>query len=300
MTIEKTARPTLTAVEMDIGDECRFTLTDGSTRSIRLRHASAGIYSSNLASLPAPGPHAKVVLQMTADVEIDGHRLTLKRWVGSQESFYEPWELFGVRLWLDATDTLFQHLTEKHGACRPRKAARFAIQDARLRICPPLLHAWCPLPRGGLKIEDCYQGSDCWLGPYFGVDAHGGLDINHPAGTPIWAPFCLDDHALFNSLAAGDNNNRWRAGKSWPDGSRWIIQVHHLIRLLVPEHTPVDAGTVVAESAGVWVGSHPHSHFVFGVVEPGQTDEDKILLDPWILFWQMYRDREAVMAGQAR
>jgi len=41
-------------------------------------------------------------------------------------------------------------------------------------------------------------------------------------------------------------------------------------------------------------GSHEHSHFVFGVVEPGA--EESILLDPWILFRQMYEDREATTA----
>jgi hypothetical protein len=34
-------------------------------------------------------------------------------------------------------------------------------------------------------------------------------------------------------------------------------------------------------------GAVDHSHFVFKVHDRGET----ILLDPWILFWQMYRDR---------
>lgn len=117
-----------------------------------------------------------------------------------------------------------------------RKAARFAVEDASARICPVLLHPWCPLPEGGLRIEDCYEGSDCWMGPYFGADAHGGLDINHPAGT-------------------------------------------HL-----------------ADGAGVWNGSHEHSHFAFKVIEPGEDDADAIPLDPWILFRQMYQDRRITQA----
>jgi len=44
----------------------------------------------------------------------------------------------------------------------------------------------------------------------------------------------------------------------------------------------------------IHTGSHEHSHFVFGVVEPGA--EEAILLDPWILFRQMYEDREATTA----
>lgn len=289
MNLHKTARSTLTAVELDIGDTLHFSLASGETRAIRLLKTSASVWSSNLDQVE-PGPLAKVVLKMFCTLEVDGHPVSINRWVGSQESFYEPVEIFGMRIWFDACRDLFDHLTENHGTCKPRKAGRFALQDASLDIAPTRLHPWCPLPRGGLRIEDCYQGSDCWMGPYFGVDAHGGLDLNHSPGTPIWAPMAFDEHGLFNSVAAGDNNNRWRGIKRWPDGSAWILQVHHLVRLRVPENQPVEAGALLADAAGVWVGSHEHSHFVFGVVEPGETGEDRILLDPWILFWKMYRD----------
>lgn len=291
MIVEKTARTTLTAVELDIGDELHFTLASGVVRRIKINHASAGIYSSNLDTLAKPGPLAKVVLQMNCKLEIDDTPVTLVRTVGSQASFYEPWELFGMRIWFDGCQKLFEHLTEDHGACKPRKQVRLAVQDATLRICPVLLHPWCPLPDGGLRIDDCYQGSDCWLGPYFGTDAHGGLDINHPSGTPLWTPIAVDEQAYFESLATGANNNRWRGTKRWADGSSWVIQAHHIIRLLHPENTPLDAGLHYAETAGVYIGSHEHTHFAFSVIEPGGTFEDRILLDPWILFWQMYRDR---------
>ncbi len=298
MIIEKTARPTLTAIELDTDDELHFTLLDGTVRRIRLLETRAGVWTSNLDQLPKPGGLAKVVLRMSFQFEIDGHRVEVNRWVGNQDSFYPPWELFGMRLWFDACIELFDHLKENHGACRPRKRARIAVQDASLRICPVLLHPWCPLPEGGLRIEDCYQGSDCWMGPYFGVDAHGGLDINHPAGTPLWTPFAMDDHGYFTSVAAGDNNNRWRGVKRWPDGSSWIIQTHHLVRLRVPEGGPLEAGTHLGDGAGVRSGTHEHSHFVFAIVEPGAGEQDKVLLDPWILFWQMYRDREQTRAGR--
>jgi hypothetical protein len=292
MIIEKAARPTLTTVELNVGDELHFALASGGVRRIRIISASAGVYASNLDALPKPGPLAKVVLQMNCKIEIDGVPVALVRTVGSQASFYEPWELFGMRIWFDGCQALFEHLTENHGACKPRKQVRLAVQDATLRICPVLLHPWCPLPEGGLRIEDCYQGSDCWLGPYFGIDAHGGLDINHAAGTPLWTPIAVDEQAYFESVATGANNNRWRGIKRWADGSSWVIQAHHIIRLLHPEHTPLEAGLHYAETAGVWVGSHEHTHFAFAVVEPGGTFEDRVLLDPWILFWQMYRDRQ--------
>ena len=40
------------------------------------------------------------------------------------------------------------------------------------------------------------------------------------------------------------------------------------------------------------VGSHEHSHFIFRV----RDHDDEIMLDPWILFRQMYRDRERTTA----
>ena len=295
MIIEKIARPTLTAVELDHGDELHFVLAGGQTRRIRVLKSGAEVEQSNLATLPKPGPLAKVVLRMYLCLSIDGHEFSIARRVGSQESFYSPWEFFGLRLWFDACTGLFDHLKEDHGSCKPRKHVRLAVQDASQRICPVLLHPWCPLHEGGLRIEECYQGSDCWMGPYFGVDAHGGLDINHPAGTPIWTPIALDDHRYFNSIAAGDNNNRWRGTRRWADGSTWVLQVHHLLRLRVKEGGPLDAGVLLADAAGVHIGSHEHSHFVFGVIEPGAAESDKILLDPWILFWQMYQDRQSVM-----
>ncbi|RMD76625.1 MAG: hypothetical protein D6820_12375 [Lentisphaerae bacterium] len=211
----------------------------------------------------------------------------LEREIATQNSFYEPWEFFGIRLWFDAVADIFTFLNETHGECRPRKQARFAVQDARLRICPVRLHPWCPLPPEGLRIEDCYNGEDCWLGAYFGASAHGGLDINHPAGTPIWAPLDIHDHFYFNSVQDGANNNRWRGLHFWSNGSQWILQTHHMIRLTVPEYSWLPAGTQFAEGAGVWVGSHEHSHFVFRIFEYGELYH----LDPWILFWQMYRDQ---------
>ena len=296
MVIEKSTRETLLAVEMDVGDQLRLRLADGSFRTITLESTWAAVDETTLAQIKKPQPHAYTVLRMHCRLRIDNIAVDLARWVGNQKSFYEPLELMGLRIWFDGCAALFEFLNEDHGPCKPRKAARFAIQESSRRICPVLLHPWCPLPRNGLRIKDCYEGSDCWMGPYFGADAHGGLDINHPAGTPIWTPIPIDQQALFNSLAAGDNNNRWRGVCQWPDGSAWVLQVHHLIRMVVPENVPLRAGVQLAESAGVHVGSHEHSHFVFKIREPQTPDDAEILLDPWILFWQMYRDRALTIA----
>ncbi|MFC1672007.1 hypothetical protein ACFL01_02605, partial [Planctomycetota bacterium] len=234
-------------------------------------------------------PQGRTDYRFECHMTIDGEPFTMEREVSTQRSFYEPWVVNGMRIWLDAVDDIFEFLTETHGECRPRKDARLAIQDAALRICPERVHPWCPLPEGGLKIEDCYNGEDCWLGAYFGASAHGGLDINHPAGTPLFAPIDIDDHYLYDRIEDGDGNNRWRGTHRWPDGSKWILQSCHMIRLTVSEHEPVRAGQQYAEGAGVSVASHKHSHFIFKVQDEGE----EILLDPWILFWQMYRDLEA-------
>jgi len=303
MILERHAKPTLTAVELDRGDTLRFTRMDGRTVALTLRGTGARVLRTTLPVPKLQHPGALTELRFHADVEIDGIALRLERELCTPQSFYEPWEVAGLRLWFDAVDDLFEFMEETHGACRPRRHARFALQDATLRVCPPLLHPWCPLAEEGLDIRECYNGDDCWMGPYFGASAHGGLDINHPRGTPVWAPIDLDDQWLFNRVPEA-NNNRWRGVRTWPDGSAWTLQVHHVIRLTVPERTPLQAGRQFAEGAGVRVGSHDHSHFVFRVREGGDPaaaeshngrdpDSADILLDPWILFWQMYQDRAA-------
>ena len=287
MRIERTAKSTLTVVEMDPGDELAFTTADGVCHRIGL-HLTCGcrlseIYGrSGIMPPAAPGAY-----RFWARLTIDGATLELNRYVGTQDCFYAPWEFNGLRIWLDAVDEIFQILEETHGSCRPRKRARLAFQDASLRICPTPLHPWCPLPGGGLRLTDCYRGEDCWLGPYDGCSAHAGLDINHPAGTPLWTPIAVDDHRLVAAVARGDANNRWEGVRRWEDGSTWALRTSHVIRLVVPERSPLSAGVRYADGAGVAVCYREHTHFEFEVREYGETYR----IDPWILFWQMYRDQ---------
>lgn len=296
MLIRKRAKDTLTAVEMNRGETLEFALASREIVRIELVSTAAEVISTTLKQLKVEEDAARTHYRFRCVLRINGAEHLLEREVPTQRSFYEPWCIAGVHIWFDAVNDIFQFLTETHGQCRPNKHARFAIQDATLGICPEPLHPWCPLPDGGLKIESCYRGEDCWLGPYNGASAHGGLDINHPKLTPLWAPLDLDDQFYFNSLAMGHNNNRWRGIRRWPNGAEWILQAHHMTSLTVPEHTPVAKGQQFAQGAGVHSGAVDHSHFVFKVDDEGET----ILLDPWILFWQMYRDVSRMSHGQRR
>jgi hypothetical protein len=291
---------TLFPWEANLDDTLTLTNNSGSTWVITPRSTKVVLDSTTL-SQPDQRPliperQGKTVIRMHLVLEINHHSLELVRWVGNDQSFYQPWEFMGLRIWLDTIDDIFEILSETHGTCRPRKKVRLAFHLANQRICPVLLHPWCPIPSPTIRIQHCYSGTDCWLGPYWGAEAHGGLDINHPAGTPIWTPFAIHNQELLASISQGDQNNLWQGWHRWPDGTSWIIQVHHFIRLHNPLDIPLEAGTLLADGAGVAIGSHEHSHFEFAIVPKGMTETDKIQLDPWILFWQMYQDRQTTMA----
>ena len=289
------AKDTLTAVEMDRGEIEEFERVCGEVVRIELVSTQARVLRTTLQQPRVEEDGARTDYCFNCVLKINGLEHVLEREVSTPRSFYEPWEIQGVRIWFDAVRDIFDFLGETHGECRPRKRARFAIQDATLRICPEPLHPWLPLPPGGLRIEDCYRGEDCWLGAYNGASAHGGLDINHPKGAPLWAPLDIDDHFYFNSLATGHRNNGWRGIHRWSNGAEWILDAYHMTELTVPERQPIRKGRQFAWGAGVFSGCFEHSHFVFKIHDYGET----ILLDPWILFWQMYQDQKADHGMQA-
>jgi hypothetical protein len=97
---------------------------------------------------------------------------------------------------------------------------------------------------------------------------------------------------MVDSKARGDSNNRWEGVRHWDDGATWVLKTSHVIRLRVPEGGPLPAGMHYADGAGVAVCYREHTHFGFEVREFGES----YTIDPWILFWQMYRDREATLA----
>lgn len=286
--IQRIAKDTLTPVELNIGDKLRFTLHNGQIREVTLLATEAHV-------IDYP------VYSFSAVLDIDGQNYTFTRFVPTQDSFYEPLEVNGMRLWLDAISDIFKDdggwMAEKDTsvflACRPKRKARLVVNDALDRICPDSIFWWYPETRPQIDVATCYDGNDTWLGPYnWSSLAHGGLDINMTNGTPLYAPIRVDEQYLFDSLAAGDDNNRWRGIRRWSNGSIWWLQAHHLNTMLVPEHQPLERGVNYALTAGVKVGGIPHTHFVFRVFEDG----DAYFLDPWIFFWQTYRDN--LVSGQ--
>lgn len=278
--IERQAKDTITAVELNRGESLQFRLLNGQVRQLTLKETSAEILLK---------AHEGLLYHFTCNVTIDGHEMLMERYVGCQESFYEPYVISGMRVWFDAVTDIFDFLPETHGKCKPNKEARFAVADASISICPEEIKPWCPMARDFIDIKECYNGDDCWLGAFHGKEAHGGLDINHPRGTEIFTPIDVDDQFLYKSLTAGDTNNGWRGVRKWANGDVWNISVSHILRLLHPQHRPLKAGTHIAEGAGVWTWAHSHSHFMFTVT--GQ-DGQEIRLDPWIIFWQIFENNK--------
>lgn len=317
--VELAAKDTLSVVEMDHGDVLNFRLRSGRVCTIELETTSAAIVEKV--------ERGGIVYRFSLGVRIDGQPITLRRYVCSQECFYEPYVVDGVRIWPDTVRDVFELIPIRYPRkgnlrCLPRKSARLALQDATLRICPQQTHPWIQDERNMLDVSKCYNGDDCYLGPYLGQACHVGLDINHAKGNPLFAPIDFDTQAYFNSLVAGDNNNRWRGIRRWDNGDVWALQSHHLIKLMVPQKRPLATGTMYATTAGVYVGSHQHTHFEFKIARPrpqsetAETAEEDTVsigvpvdfddhaeiagqepevlhLDPWIVFWQIFEDRKA-------
>ncbi|MEZ0266731.1 MAG: hypothetical protein ACAI43_18540 [Phycisphaerae bacterium] len=290
-TIERKSKATITPFGLNHNDTLRFTLAGGTPWEMTLLSTSASI-TERLAR-PARGGGDIAAYAFECLLVVNGNQHRIRREVGTQASFYEPTPIDGVNVWFDAASCAFKEdggfMAEKDWTlglvCQPSHKARFVVHETGLPVCPDPIGPWYPNPANRLDIRDCYDGKDCWMGPYQGASAHCGLDINMKAGTILSAPIAFDDHYLFHSTAAGFNNNRWRGVRRWPDGSEWWLQAHHLIKMLVPERTPLRAGTPYATTAGVMVGLHQHSHFILRIIEQGGD----FLIDPWILFWESFR-----------
>ena len=287
--VDRVAKDTITPISLNYRDELRFRLRNGEMRKLTLLRTSAAVLRHD-----ARGGVAQY--GFTAELQIDGVKHVIQRVVPAQESFYEPLIVGGMRIWLDSVSDIFSDdggfMEEKDISigisCRPKRKARLVVNDVTDRICPPQLTWWYPESKDHIDIAECYQGEDVWMGPYLGRLAHGGLDINMPSGTPLFAPLRFDDHYLFDALNRGDKNNRWRGVRKWDNGAIWWLQAHHLNRMLTPLDGTLKQGTKYAETAGVAIGNREHTHFVFRVIEEGES----YWIDPWILFWQTFQDHK--------
>lgn len=177
-----TIRNILHGVELDVGESVTVRLGDGRERRIKILHAEvAGVHRGPLPY--APDREGAVSYRFACRLEVNGQEEHLTRTVPSQENFRDPPTVDGVHIWLDATGEVAD-LLGQHGPgnrCLPTKAVRLALWEAGGRICASLLHPWCPLPPGLLRVEDCYRGEDVWMGPYDGCECHGGLAGHQPS-----------------------------------------------------------------------------------------------------------------------
>lgn len=294
---ERKSKSTLTPIGLNHNDTLRFTLRDGKPWEMTLFKTSAEVIARlEPARVRRDASHESgdiAAYAFECDIRINGKEHHLRREVATQASFYEPWQIDGVHVWFDAASCAFKDdggfMAEKDWRmgliCQPSHKGRFIVHEADLPICPEPILPWYPNDTLKLDIRQCYNGEDCWMGPYAGASAHCGLDLNMKAGTILSTPIAFDDHYYFHSTAAGFNNNRWRGVRRWADGSEWWLQSHHLIKMLVPERTPLKSGVPYATTAGVHIGAHQHTHFNFRIQEQGGD----FLIDPWILFWESFR-----------
>lgn len=292
-TVKKSARATLTVVEMNHGEVLEFKLKNGRVRRLKVVDTWAGVLLSNapgswLHRPEGPAIPNRMVYGFHCRLELDGKLLTLERVVGTQDSFYEPMVQAGVRIWLDAVDGIFSFLEETHGSCRPAKQARLVLQDASLDICPEKIRPWFAGMAQAVRIENCYTGEDCWLGAYDAKEAHGGLDLNLEPGTLLTAPIKVDGQGLSMSVEKGGRNNYWQGRRSWPDGSEWVLEAGHMGKPLAKAGKPLAAGGKIGPTGLTAVGYVPHVHFRFLIRQDGQ----EYTIDPWIMIWQGLRDEK--------
>lgn len=145
MVLTGEAKGTLAPLGLERGDALRFVLRDARPREMTLLATSAQVLECGCVS--HHGHHMMegdiAVYGFDCDLRINGRQVHLRRYVGSQESFYEPWEQDGAHLWFDAVSAIFEEEGGFMGKkdwrggllCKPHREARFAVQDAALAIC---------------------------------------------------------------------------------------------------------------------------------------------------------------------
>ena len=291
---ELKAKSTLTVTEMNVGEKMYFKLISGRKISFILKDFHSEIIFSSL-DVPRKGGSDEVkVYKMECLVNIDGQDMKMIRYIPTQQSFYVPYVVNGLRIWFDGLNDVGKYFKENHGECLPYKNARFVFQDATLPICPEKILTWCNLSENFLSIKNCYIGLDCWMGPYNGEELHGGLDIRMPSNSPLWTPISLDNNYYYKTRTSTGRGNGWCGIKNWDNGDTWIIKTYHILAPIASEFKSLRQGEKYAYGAGTAVGLETHSHFIFNIKTPNQK---VYFIDPWIIFWQIFENRK-VLSGQ--
>ena len=140
--LTRASKPTITPVGLHCAETCRFTLRNGHVWEMQLLDTAAEVIERDYAryGYRDPGHYEGEIsaYAFSAQVKINGLNYLLRREVGTQASFYDPWVIDGVRIWLDAVAAAFTF------------AAGFMEEkDWRLGwICAPQQHARFCAPRG--------------------------------------------------------------------------------------------------------------------------------------------------------
>jgi PKD repeat protein len=298
--IKRNFKETMSPIELNHGETLKYTRKDGSVLTIELLSTSANILYTNKGKIPADESgsdlgdmyRARTMYEFTCEVLVNGLPLEMRRYVGSQECYYEPYVINGVRIWFDGVSDIFVEdggfLTHNHAPCMPKKKARFVLQDMTQRICPGEIHAWFKdgedkdenfiYKNNFIDIGRAFNGDDSFMGAYLGGQAHGGLDVCMAQNSLMYAPFDLDTQ----------KGIRANGSKTWPDGSEWRINTGHVIEKYIPDNTPVNGGEVYGLGARKDCSDHPHAHFAFEIYEEGILYN----IDTWIIFWQHFEDNK--------
>ena len=110
MILKRTIKPTLTPFHLDTKDQLALTLRDGRVWEMELLGATAEVVARGF-NRYRDGGHAGgdiTVYAFEATVLVNGREHRLRREVGSQACFYEPWTIDGVRIWFDAAACAFK------------------------------------------------------------------------------------------------------------------------------------------------------------------------------------------------
>ena len=188
-------KETITPIELNHGEILTYKRKNGEILTFELLSTSANILYTNKDKIPKDESgndkgnmyRSRLMYEFTCDIKINGVFMKMRRYVGSQESFYERYVRNGVRIWFDGVSDIFEENggflnTARSANGMPHKNARFVFQDMTQRICPGKIHAWFKdgsdrddnfiFKDNFIDIGRSFNGDDCFLGAYLGGESH--------------------------------------------------------------------------------------------------------------------------------